>query len=230
MGTNSARVRKGRTQAFQGIGREQKRRFILNAAAAAFGARGFHAVTVKDIAGRAGIAHGTFYLYFKDKKDVYRELSRELQSRIVEVVLPDGTAGGLAEGADLTALIRERLAQLANLLEREAGFARVFVYRTVGADPEFEQQRRQFIGELTNSIAAVLRAGADRGLLRRHDPRVAAMCLVGSIDMVVETWLQTSGEAAGASLPEMMDEAAAFFVPALLTAKDDCPTAEASIA
>jgi TetR/AcrR family fatty acid metabolism transcriptional regulator len=219
MSTASARAGKRSPQPFQGIGREQKRRFILEAAGDAFGAKGFHAVTVKDIAERAGIAHGTFYLYFKDKKDIYRELSRELQSQITEVILPGGAAGAPAEGTDVTTLVRQRLAGLARLFEREAGLARVFVYRAPGTDPEFEDQRRRFVLDLTDGIAAVLRAGADRGVFRRHDPRVAAMCLVGSIDMVIESWLETSGEPGGPSLFEMMDEAARFFVPALLAVK-----------
>ena len=226
MSTASERAGSRNPQPFQDIGREQKRRFILEAAVDAFGAKGFHAVTVKDIAERAGIAHGTFYLYFKDKNDVYRELSLELQSRITEVILPGGTAGAPAEGTDVTTLVRHRLAGLARLFEREAGLARVFVYRAPGTDPEFDEQRRGFVRDLTDGIAAVLRAGADRGVFRRHDPRVAAMCLVGSIDMVIESWLETSGEPTGPSLPEMMDEAARFFVPALLAVEDTRQVAE----
>ena len=219
MSTRPARAEKRRSLPFQDIGRDQKRRFILKAAAAAFGARGFHAVTVTDIAERAGIAHGTFYLYFKDKKDVYRELSQQLQSQVMEVILPGGAAEVLADGTDLAALVRERLVGLGRLFEREASFARVFVYRAPGTDPEFEEQRRKFVDDLTDGVAAVLRAGAERGFFRRHDPRVAAMCLVGSMDMVIENWLETSGERNRPSLPEMMDEAARFFLPALLAAE-----------
>jgi AcrR family transcriptional regulator len=225
MSTRSARAGKRGPLPFQDIGRDQKRRFILKAAAAAFGEKGFHAVTVTDIAERAGIAHGTFYLYFKDKKDVYRELSQELQSQILEVILPGGAAEVLAEGTDLAALVRERLVGLGRLFEREASFARVFVYRTPGTDPEFEEQRRKFVSDLTDGVAAVLRAGADRGFFRRHDPRVAAMCLVGSMDMVIENWLETSGERNRPSLPDMMDEAARFFLPALLAAEAGRQTA-----
>ena len=224
MSTGSAaegRAERSRALPFQGIGREQKRRFILEAAAAAFGAKGFHAVTVKDIAERAGIAYGTFYLYFKDKKAVYSELSLELQSQILEVILPEGGAALRADGADLADLIRERLVRLGELFEREANLARVFVYRTPGIAPEFEEQRRQFVSDLTAGIAAVLQAGADRGLFRRHDPQVAAMCLVGSIDLVIESWLQSFDERTVRSLPEMLDEAAHFFVPALLVATDE---------
>ncbi|MFQ5417336.1 MAG: TetR/AcrR family transcriptional regulator [Myxococcota bacterium] len=208
---------------FQDVGREQKRRFILKAAAAAFGEKGFHAVTVKDIAGRAGIAHGTFYLYFKDKKDVYRELSRELRSQIMDVILPDGTSALPADGADLAAVVQQRLVGLGELFEREASFARVVVYRTPGTDPEFERERRRFVRDVTDAIAAVLRAGALHGVIRRHDPRVAAMCLVGSMEMVIESWLQTLDEEAGPSLHEMMEEAAHFFVPALVASTAGAP-------
>ena len=228
MSTASTRAEDGSPSAFQDIGREQKRRFILQAAADAFGTKGFHAVTVQDISERAGIARGTFYLYFKDKKDVYRALSRELQSQIIEVILPGGASELLAKGTDVAALVRERLVGLGRLFEREAGFARVFVYRTPGTDPEFEEQRRGFVRDLTDGIATVLRAGADRGFFRRHDPRVAAMCLVGSMEMVIESWLQTAGERNRTSLPEMMDEAARFFVPALLAAETERRTAAAA--
>jgi len=219
MSTASSGAKERGPLPFQDIGREHKRRFILNAAAAAFGAKGFHEVTVKDIAQRAGIAHGTFYLYFKDKKDVYRTLAGELQSQIVAVILPGGVVEAPPEGADPSALVRKRLSDLAGLFERESSFARVFVYRAPGSDPEFEGQRRRFVGDLTDGIAAVLRDGAERGFLRRHDPRVAAMCLVGSIDMVIESWLRTADEPAGPSLAEMMDQAARFFLPSLLAPK-----------
>lgn len=216
---------------FQEIAREHKRRFILDAAASAFGAKGFHEVTVKDIAQRAGIAHGTFYLYFKDKKEVYRTLAAELQSQIVAVILPGGEIEEPPEDADPSALIRKRLSDLARLFEQQSSFARVYVYRAPGSDPEFEEQRRRFVGDLTDGIAAVLREGADRGFLHRHDPRVAAMCLVGSIDMVIESWLRTADDPAGPSLAEMMDQAARFFLPSLLAPKsgrDASATGEAS--
>jgi hypothetical protein len=59
------------------------------------------------------------------------------------------------------------------------------------------------------------------------------MCLVGSIDMVIESWLESAGEPTGPSLAEMMDQAARFFVPALLAAEapqqgpEDAPRAAA---
>ena len=36
--------------------------------------RGLHAVTSHDIANAAGVAAGTFYLHFRDKEELFREL------------------------------------------------------------------------------------------------------------------------------------------------------------
>lgn len=47
---------------------------ILQAAEAEFGAKGFHDGSISGIAHRAGIGQGTFYLYFRCKEDVLREL------------------------------------------------------------------------------------------------------------------------------------------------------------
>jgi AcrR family transcriptional regulator len=217
MGTGSAEAGVSSGLPFQDIGREQKRRFILKAAAAAFGAKGYHGVTIRDIVDRAGIAHGTFYLYFEGKDNVYRVLSQELHAQIMEAILPGGRAELRGDGPDLAALVHERLAALARLFEREADIARVFVHRAPGIDPDLEEQARRFTRDMIEAIAAVLRAGAERGVFRRHDPQVAALCLVGAIDRVIEGWLHASDAGAGPSLPEMMEEAAGFFVAALLT-------------
>ena len=54
--------------------KETKRKDLLNAAFDLFIANGFHNTSIADIVGKAGIAKGTFYLYFKDKTDIRNRL------------------------------------------------------------------------------------------------------------------------------------------------------------
>ncbi len=49
-----------------------KRQRILDAAYQAFGTVGFERATLKDIAQQAGLAPGTIYTYFADKRDLFR--------------------------------------------------------------------------------------------------------------------------------------------------------------
>ncbi len=56
------------------IKKENKRKDLLNAAFDLFISKGLHNTSIADIVGKAGIAKGTFYLYFKDKTDIRNRL------------------------------------------------------------------------------------------------------------------------------------------------------------
>jgi AcrR family transcriptional regulator len=48
---------------------------LLDAAVPTLAANGYHATRVDDIVRRAGVSHGTFYLYFANKDDLFRTLA-----------------------------------------------------------------------------------------------------------------------------------------------------------
>ncbi len=62
-------------------GRATQRR-ILAAAEFEFGARGFHDASIVSITTKAGVAQGTFYIYFDSKERLYRELVADLGARL----------------------------------------------------------------------------------------------------------------------------------------------------
>jgi AcrR family transcriptional regulator len=57
-------------------GRETVRK-LLEAGMIEFEERGFNGVRVDDVVRRAGISHGTFYLYFANKDDLFKALLRD---------------------------------------------------------------------------------------------------------------------------------------------------------
>ena len=57
---------------------QRTRQRILDAAETVFGERGYEAASIVDITRAAGVAQGTFYLYFNSKKAVFAELVGEL--------------------------------------------------------------------------------------------------------------------------------------------------------
>ena len=70
-GGEPARDRELRAQ-----GRETVRK-LLEAGTIEFEERGFNGVRVDDVVRRAGISHGTFYLYFSNKEDLFRALLKD---------------------------------------------------------------------------------------------------------------------------------------------------------
>ena len=55
---------------------EDRKEQILAAARAVFDEKGYESATVAEIVRRAGVAQGTFYLYFASKRDAVLELAR----------------------------------------------------------------------------------------------------------------------------------------------------------
>ena len=86
---------------------EVRRREILEAAAAVFGDKGFQRATMKEIAAKAGVAPGTIYLYFENKRDLLIAIADQLISQ------PLGQTFSNADEIEteqlLAALLRERM-------------------------------------------------------------------------------------------------------------------------
>lgn len=79
------------------LDREARRAEIVSAATAAVAERGIAHTTVSDIVKAAGVAQGTFYLYFKSKDDVVVAVAERIGDVMVDgmervVAVPDRSA------------------------------------------------------------------------------------------------------------------------------------------
>ncbi len=61
---------------------QRTRQRLIDAAEAVFGELGFHNAGIVEITQRANVALGTFYLYFPDKKAIFDDLVRALNTRL----------------------------------------------------------------------------------------------------------------------------------------------------
>lgn len=64
--------------------KEERRRQILKAALQAVSDKGFHAITLQDIADYAGVSKGVTNYHFKNKEDVLRHLLESVTERIFQ--------------------------------------------------------------------------------------------------------------------------------------------------
>ncbi len=63
--------------------KQQKRASLLLSAYELFTTVGFEKTTIRDIASKAGVAKGTFYLYFEDKTSLRDQLIRHIASKLL---------------------------------------------------------------------------------------------------------------------------------------------------
>ncbi len=94
----SAEAPKAEGKALQN--KRKKRESLLNNAFELFTQKGITDTTISDIAEKAGVAKGTFYLYFKDKYDLRDRLVRHQAGLILEhatLALAEATKSGLQQ-------------------------------------------------------------------------------------------------------------------------------------
>jgi AcrR family transcriptional regulator len=63
---------------------ERTRQLILDAARDVFVSAGYEATSIREVARRAGISHGTIYLHFRDKDDLLFQVSEDEFRRLLD--------------------------------------------------------------------------------------------------------------------------------------------------
>lgn len=140
----------------------QRQEQILSAALEEFGANGYAATRLEDVAKRAGIAKGTIYLYFRDKERLFRAVVRTLIQKRIDAL--SGTFSGSAEE-----LLRELLSQMYQVVRNAK--ARSIVRMLIAEGSRFPQladiYHREVIGRGLNRIRRVLKKGVATGEFRQ---------------------------------------------------------------
>ena len=79
---------------------EERRTEILDAALSAFSRKGYHATSIDDIAGEAGVSKALIYEHFASKQELYADLiarnARELTQRVAAALVGVELESGMA--------------------------------------------------------------------------------------------------------------------------------------
>lgn len=152
---------------------EATRQRLMDAAEEIFGTEGFYQTSVTDITQRAGVAQGTFYLYFPSKHDIFRALMEHL-SHVLRQETEMATQGAK------TRLEAERLGFEAfyRFLDKHRN-----LYRIV-RQAEFvdESLYRRYYSRLAAGYQRRLEGAMERGEIRRGDPEMLAYCIMAVAD------------------------------------------------
>jgi AcrR family transcriptional regulator len=129
------------------------RQSLRDAMVALIGEKGFHAISVQDIAARAGVNRATFYLHYRDKNDLLIKSLRDALDELIADITPPAP-GEFSPGDNAL----EPILQVVNHVARHADFYRVML----GADgvPSFIARVRDYIEGITLKWFAVLQPNA----------------------------------------------------------------------
>lgn len=165
-----------------------KRELLLRAALQAFTERGYAQAAVKDIADRAGVAAGTFYLYFSAKEEVGLAL---IDTMFIRVMSSARTARqGVSEPrSKLLASTRGVLTAFGT----DASLSRFVLVSAPGAHPIFDERLSEVHAALIALVAEDVREIL--GQEAAGPTERVSEALVGGVGEVVTAWVRRGGKA-----------------------------------
>ena len=191
--------------------REERRKIVVRCAKAVFSQKGYYQASISDIIKRAGIARGTFYLYFQSKRDVFNsildELVRELEGVIKQI--------NLDPSASASEQLKNILRSIIMLALEDRDMTQIVLSRAGGLDSEFDGKLREFYETVLSTIESSLQHGIELGLVRECNTKVIACCVLGCMKEVVNHIL--SDAEAISQLDHILDEVLNFGLQGVLT-------------
>jgi AcrR family transcriptional regulator len=156
----------------------ERRQQILAAARDVFARHGYHQSTIDDVVEQAGVARGTFYLYFEDKRAVFVELIDRFSARIgmaIQRIVTDDPARPVADQ------VRENLRAVLGVCLAERAMTKILFTDAVGIDPAFDRKLAAFYDEVVQLLTESLRDGQKLGIVAEGEPRVLAYLSIGAL-------------------------------------------------
>jgi len=164
------------------VDKAERRQQILLNARDVFAKHGYHAAKIDDIVAAAGVARGTFYLYFEDKRAIFEEIVDRTFARLgmsivrVDTEHPNRTVGDQ---------IRDNIRAIVHALLEDPATTKILLSDAVGLDPAFDRKLLSFYEETGKLLESSLADGQDRGIVAPGDTRMFAIMTLGAMKEIM---------------------------------------------
>lgn len=167
------------------IGKEERRKAILEAAARLFAERGYHETKMDDVAELAGLSKGAIYLYYPSKEELFCAL---MQEKVEQMVPP------LREAIEASRSVEELVGNIVRtqLQQRQENVDLFRIFQAEQPRADLGVQRSlEFIRERLQEFIAMLAGGFAKFLptLDEQEYRAFALELIGMMNMHTMDWL-----------------------------------------
>lgn len=178
---------------------------ILSIALKLFSRRGYHNVSMYEIAEKAEFAIGTLYKFFKNKEDLYKALmmkkAEEYHHTLSEV---------LSRKDEVLTILNNYIFAKADFFADDLATLRLYFAETRGASfnikAGLDQDIRRLYDKLLGQLASTLEKGVRKNVLRKADPYYMAVALEGITNAFLFCWLEDPDRHSyEANVPKIMD-------------------------
>ncbi len=164
------------------VNKAERRQHILACARDVFAKRGYHPAKIDEIVAAAGIARGTFYLYFEDKRAIFEEIVDRTFARLGIAIVRVDTEHPTRSVAEQ---IKENIRRVAHELLEDPGTTKILLSDAVGLDAAFDRKLLLFYEEVGKLLESSLEDGQARGIVSPGNARFFAMMTLGALKEIL---------------------------------------------
>ena len=141
----------------------ENRRRLMRAAAEVVGEHGYGDASISRIVERAGLAHGTFYLYFESRPDLFDQLLPEVGQEALAFIRDQ-----VGEPEDFLTMEERGMRAFFDYVARNPSYFRIFTEAQAASPTAYERYTANRTGRFLDSITAAWRNGEVRGYSERE--------------------------------------------------------------
>tara|TARA_B100001939_G_scaffold86036_1_gene73648 strand:+ start:3088 stop:3729 length:642 start_codon:yes stop_codon:yes gene_type:complete len=158
---------------------------LLQAAIEVFSTRGYNAARVSDIVARAGVAQGTFYLYFENKKAIFLHVIDDFFDRLLGETLGRYPAAGLNGQRDLKEQLRQMWRLILKRCREEPLLTSLVLREAYALGPETRKHVDEHFTHVVGAISTYLQEVSARGIIRPGLSVATAWVVLGMIERAI---------------------------------------------
>jgi AcrR family transcriptional regulator len=187
---------------------DARRAQLLYAAKHVFTARGYRAANIADICKEAGVARGTVYQYFRNKRDVLIALLDDVAARVARV-LAERPQLAVPRGAKIPVEVivkfcRARLREMLAAVFADEEVLRLLLREARGLDGVVDRAIAKIDDMILREMEADIRAAQAGRIMRKAQPKLAARYLLGGVEKMILAAIAADEEI---DLPAIVDTA-----------------------
>ncbi|MBI4763584.1 MAG: TetR/AcrR family transcriptional regulator [Deltaproteobacteria bacterium] len=152
---------------------------LINAAIKIFQQKGFQKTRISDIVSEAGLAQGTFYLYFESKEKIFRQITLDQSSRFAKVFKETEVVFGGKDLTDIRQNITRFLNKLLEVYKQNIKISELLFRETRGHGGLFKEDQETFYKSFIKLLQEHMKRDLPAGKFIFEDSETIAIFLLG---------------------------------------------------
>jgi AcrR family transcriptional regulator len=162
---------------------------IERAASELFSKQGFHNTQVMDIVKAVGISAGTFYLYFKDKRDLFKKITGSSFKNLRDYLIDLRRPVNIWERSERELKLKETYTALFEYVDTNPELILMLLRGSYGVDEDFDASSWFSFNSWAHDLAEDVQNWLDLGIISGIDPMIFGHAVVGMAIQIIHSYI-----------------------------------------